>query len=230
MGSGRGCPVRFHARVERVLWVGWAVAYNAAAARWEVRLAVAGFSGFFALTGAAPLPVALTAFTAVAEGHAVVRLAWASASEKNSRTFEVERSVDGAAFARVGTVAAASSSSQAHRYELPDAQLPAGAATLYYRLKQVDADGSLSYSPVRVVALTDAVVGLSLYPNPTHGMAILAGTEPGAVVKVLDALGREVMAATADATGTVALALPAGLPTGVYVVRAGNKSLRLAVE
>ena len=44
---------------------------------------------------------------------------------------------------------------------------------------------------------------------------------------VYDALGRQVLAATA--TGTAALVLPAGLATGVYVVRVGIH-LRLAVK
>jgi hypothetical protein len=47
-------------------------------------------------------------------------------------------------------------------------------------------------------------------------------------VQVLDALGRQVATATADATGTAAL--PAGLAPGVYVVRAGAQALRLTVE
>ena len=178
-----------------------------------------------------PLPVELSAFTATLAGPigydpTAVRLAWATASEKNSAAFEVERSAD----ARIGTVAAAGSSSAARSYELLDARLPMGAALLYYRLKQVDADGTATYSPVRTVALTGAAAGLALYPNPTHGAATLSGVQAGAVVTVCDALGRPVTSATADAAGTAALALPAGLATGVYVVRAGAKALRLTVE
>jgi hypothetical protein len=182
-----------------------------------------------AVTGV-PLPVELSAFTATAAGPAV-RLAWATASEKNSARFEVERSTDGRAFARIGTVAAAGSSSRARAYERLDAKLPVGAATLYYRLRLVDADGTATYSPVRTVALTGAAEGLSLYPNPAIGhAATLTGTAPGAVATVYDALGRPVAAATADAAGTAALVLPAGLPAGVYVVRAGTRAIRLTVE
>ncbi|MDB5269519.1 MAG: hypothetical protein JWP58_2559 [Hymenobacter sp.] len=177
-----------------------------------------------------PLPVELMTFTATAKGRAVA-LAWATASEKNSAAFEVERSLDGNAFARIGTVAAAGSSSTPHNYELLDAQLPTGAATLYYRLRQVDADGSFSYSPVRTVAFKGAAAGLALYPNPTSASAAtLTGALPGTVVTVYDALGREVTSAPADAAGTAALVLPAGLPAGVYVVRAGSQALRLTVE
>ncbi|QKG51409.1 T9SS type A sorting domain-containing protein [Hymenobacter sp. BRD67] len=172
----------------------------------------------------------LTAFTATAAGPAAVRLAWATASEKSSAFFEVERSPDGTSFARIGTVAAAGISSNARHYELLDAALPAGVATAYYRLRQVDIDGTLSYSPVRVVTLA-AQAGLTLYPNPaTAPGATLSGAQPGTVVTVYDALGRLVTSAPADAAGTAALALPTGLPAGVYVVRAGTQALRLAVE
>ncbi|GAB3876205.1 hypothetical protein GCM10028824_33500 [Hymenobacter segetis] len=71
---------------------------------------------------------------------------------------------------------------------------------------------------------------LGFFPNPAHGTAILTGTAPGTRVTVLDALGRPVLTATADATGTAALVLPASLASGVYVVRAGTASGRLLVE
>ena len=108
---------------------------------------------------------------------------------------------------------------------------PVGARVLYYRLRQVDLDGTAAYSPVRVVAGTSAASGLILYPNPAHGgVATLTGAVPGTRVTVYDALGRPVSTVVADATGTAVLALPAELPAGVYVVRTGTKSLRLAME
>jgi hypothetical protein len=207
-----------------------AVTYNASAARWEVRFPVTGFSGFFAHTGPTPLPVALTAFTAAAAGPAAVRLTWATASEKNSQAFEVERSTDGRRFDRIGTVAAAGSSSHPRSYELRDAALPTSAPTLYYRLRLLDADGTFSYSPVRTVAWAGAAADLRVFPNPATTGATLTGAAPGAVVTVLDALGRAVARATADASGTATLALPAGQPAGVYVVRTGRRALRLVVE
>ncbi|MDO7849815.1 IPT/TIG domain-containing protein [Hymenobacter sp. M29] len=190
------------------------------------------FSEFY-LTGAgSPLPVQLTAFTAtLAPSQTTVQLAWATASEQNSAAFEVERSLSGTSFERIGTVAAAGSSSTSRSYALLDARLPADATTLYYRLRQVDQDGTASYSPVRTVALTGAAAGLALFPNPTHGgSATLTGAQPGTVVTAFDALGREVTRATADASGTAALAMPAGQPVGVYVVRVGSTALRLMVE
>lgn len=177
----------------------------------------------------APLPVELTAFTATALGPAAVRLAWTTASELNSAYFDVERSLDGRAFTAVGRVAAAGSSATARPYEWRDAALPVGATLLYYRLRQVDQGGAVAYSPVCTVAL-GAAAGLSLAPNPARTATVLTGAAPGAAVLVLDALGRQVGTATADASGTAQLTLPAGLAAGIYVVRAGRQQARLAVE
>jgi hypothetical protein len=95
----------------------------------------------------------------------------------------------------------------------------------------VDQDGAASYSPVRPVALAGAAAGLSLFPNPAPGgAATLLGAAPGAVVTVLDALGRPVLAAPVDASGAARLALPAACAAGVYVVRVGDQALRLLVK
>lgn len=60
--------------------------------------------------------------------------------------------------------------------------------------------------------------------------AMRSGVEPGTVVTVWKAVGQQVFTVQADATGTVALSLPTGLATGVYVVRVEEKVLRLSVE
>ena len=73
-------------------------------------------------------------------------------------------------------------------------------------------------------------LALTLYPNPAHAAATVASLKAGAKVEVFDALGRRVLAATADANGVAHLTLPTGLPAGVYVVRGGGQTLRLAVE
>ncbi|MBF9239253.1 T9SS type A sorting domain-containing protein [Hymenobacter sp. BT683] len=193
------------------------------------------FSEFYLTGSDTPLPVELLSFTAEQRGTTVA-LAWATASEKNSDRFEVERSRDGHAFERIGQVAAVGSSSSIQSYGFEDSQAPKTASSqglIYYRLRQVDRDGTFSYSPVRTVKVGAGLVGsqptLALYPNPTTGAATLTGARPGAVVAMYDALGRQVLAAKADASGTAALTMPDGLPAGVYVVRVGTKTLRLTV-
>jgi hypothetical protein len=176
-----------------------------------------------------PLPVTLVAFTAQTQGPDGL-LRWTTASELRNAYFGVESSRDGTAFQALGQVAGHGTSSLAHNYQWLDHELARyGTRVVYYRLRQVDQDGTVTYSPVRSVAVP-VIAGLALFPNPTRAATTLTGAAPEAPVQVYDALGRLVLAATADAAGTVALALPAGLATGMYVVRAGNKSLRLTVE
>jgi len=177
----------------------------------------------------APLPVTLVAFTAVAQG-ADALLRWATASELHNDRFEVEASADGRSFRRIGTVAGAGTSNLAHSYQLVDPTIMRyGTDLVYYRLRQVDADGTAAYSPVRTVAVARPA-GLALFPNPTHNAATLTGAKPGAEVVVLDAVGRHVATFVADASGKAALALPGPLASGVYVVRTGTAALRLTVE
>ncbi|GAA4055602.1 hypothetical protein GCM10022409_48590 [Hymenobacter glaciei] len=114
-----------------------------------------------------PLPVELTHFEAKWAGNAT-ELRWATASEKNSRYFVVERSASGeSSYEAVGRVAAAGSSTSSRRYQLRDAEAGTlGATRLYYRLRQVDADGQESFSPVVTVGKSMGVAQLEVYPNP----------------------------------------------------------------
>ena len=176
-----------------------------------------------------PLPVELMAFTATPEGSAV-RLAWATASERNSARFDVERSLDGTRFQGLGTVGAAGNSSTRRSYALTDARLPAASTTLYYRLRQVDTDGAFSYSPVRSVVRPEGSGLLAVFPSPARRDAALTGASGGAAVQVFNSAGRLVYSTTADAQGTASVLPASGLAAGVYLVRTGRRSVRLVVE
>ncbi|MDO7875282.1 Ig-like domain-containing protein [Hymenobacter sp. ASUV-10] len=77
---------------------------------------------------------------------------------------------------------------------------------------------------------TAAAANWRLTPNPATSSCLLTGVTSHAPVQLLDALGRSVLMATADAAGTARLALPAGLAPGLYLVRSGGRSQRLLVE
>jgi len=177
----------------------------------------------------APLPVELVAFGAEQQG-AVVKLDWGTASEKNSARFDVERSTDGQGFERLGAVAAAGSSSALLSYGFTDKQLPTRSGTLYYRLRQVDQDGTATYSPVRAVLVAHSASELALFPNPTASAAALTGALPGAIVRVFDTRGRIVLTTQANTSGNATLSWPAQpLAAGIYLVRAGQASARLSI-
>ena len=170
--------------------------------------------------GAQPLPVELVAFAAEAQGQAA-RLNWTTASEKNSARFEVERSTDGRSFDRIGEVAAQGSSTAAVAYSYLDREAARVAGLVYYRLRQVDQDGTFTYSSVRNVAFRQLVPVFELYPNPAQVATTLDLTRVPAgsfQVTVVDALGRTVRQLDVAGGATRNLDL-SDLATGSYLVR-----------
>ena len=180
-------------------------------------------------SGGTALPVELTRFAA-APTPTGVALTWATASEKNSAYFEVQRSADGATYATLGKVAAQGSSSTAREYAFVDSRPLAGLG--YYRLHQVDLDGSDAFSPVALVrSRASGAEAESAYPNPTTGVVQLpAGLSPG-TYRVLDAVGR--VQQQGPATGNARLDLSA-LPAGTFLLEltdaGGRRSQRLVRE
>ena len=182
-----------------------------------------------------PLPVQLTAFGARHQPGQGTLLSWTTASESNSAAFVVESQDDPAAgtWLPVARVAAAGSSATARQYQARDARPLAG--TRYYRLRQLDLDGTAAFSPV--ASVTAAAAGLAAYPNPATRLVHLSGPlAPGATahVRLLDATGRCLAQASGPAT-QAAFDLPlVGLAAGFYLVEwdggAGLARTRLAVQ
>jgi hypothetical protein len=171
----------------------------------------------------APLPVVLVSFTGQAQSTGS-QLAWATASELNSAYFAVERSADGQAFSQVAQVAAAGNCATARTYAYLDATAPAG--TSYYRLRQVDQDGTVAYSPVVVLSRAVALGEAKPQVYPTVFDAELHVALPGtsapqpATVALLAADGRPVysQALQLGSTPQTLAALPTLAP-GVYLLR-----------
>lgn len=189
---------------------------------------LSGISDFSLWTlgdAAAPLPVTLVSFRALLQDGNRALLRWATASELHSAYFAVERSLDGRTFSEVGRVAAAGTSLLAHSYELRD-PLPLTGLT-YYRLRQVDVDKSVTYSPVVTLApRTQPAVAISVYPNPRRGTAATSVSVQGLLnqsvtMQVRDMLGRTISSqqvTPATSQDTLPLPLPADLAAGVYSV------------
>lgn len=112
------------------------------------------------------LPVELISFEGVASGDNA-DLTWATATERNSSHFDVERSLDGVTFEKVGEVAANGTTSTEQNYSYTDAGIGLATEVAYYRLKQVDLDGTSQYAQTIVrVAFEGSGVETKLYPNP----------------------------------------------------------------
>jgi len=173
-----------------------------------------------------PLPVELVAFTAQRQGQQV-NLSWATASERDCRSFDVERSADGYQFQAILSKAGQGNSNARTHYTAVDHRPLPGLS--YYRLKQLDINGAAAYSPM-VTVQSDGAVALSLYPNPTAGKLTiglsrtLADRAPR--VRISDLTGRVVQELPLPATGEVDLS---ALPAGTYLVSVGGQQVRSRV-
>lgn len=162
------------------------------------------------------LPVELTAFEATVVGDEV-DLQWTTASEAHSDRFEVERSQDGDTFVQIASVPAAGTTSSTTHYGFIDRSPHRGLN--YYRLRQLDTDGTSTTSHVRTAHLGMSGSSVMLHPNPgTHLVSVtLPADGAGATLDLIDATGRLVLRRTLEAERT-ALDVHS-LPLGFYAVR-----------
>ena len=175
------------------------------------------------------LPVELISFTADAQEQ-TVQLVWETATEINNDYFEVQRSVDGINFKKIGEVAGNGNTVEVIRYEFVD-QMPVSGIS-YYQLKQVDFDGAFEHSDKISVEWINAgfvagFVEVNLYPNPApQGQAKLkvTGLRPSSTVtfKLLDMFGKPLMQQVLEtdmlSQQGFMIQPRARLSTGVYVV------------
>lgn len=137
-----------------------------------------------------PLPVELSSFTARLQ-EASVLVKWETASERNCAYFLVERSTDGQNFTSLGQVAGHGTTNSRQRYAFTDDASLSGLA--YYRLRQVDTDGSATNSPIVAVKWPVRAAQAVLYPNPATTAVTVRFAEAiqGPVnLRIVDATGR----------------------------------------
>jgi hypothetical protein len=133
---------------------------------------VNSLSEFWFSSGAVALPVQLLYFKAEKLNDAV-SLQWSTASEINNDYFTVERSADGSTFSAIATVKAGGSTSQPRVYEVKDATPLHGLN--YYRLKQTDKDGKISYSAVKTIEWNGAgMLRVAIAPQPMKATATVS--------------------------------------------------------
>lgn len=147
-------------------------------------------------TTTVPLPVKLADFTAaLLSGTQEAQLNWTTTFEQNNHYFLIQRSSDGQNFSVIDTVAA-TNAENGSSYTYTDQHPLIGAD--YYRLAQVDLDGTTNYSEIREVSVqqqaqAQATAGMSLSPNPADGVTYLQlgeGVSGSVEVRLLDVQGR----------------------------------------
>jgi hypothetical protein len=160
-----------------------------------------------------PLPVTLTSFTASKENSTTL-LKWATTMETNSDHFEIEKSLNGKNWGKIGSVASHGESNSLKDYSYVDAN-PFNGENLY-RLRMVDKDNTFAYSTIRSIVFDGTGADLSVYPNPTVDVLKIKDFSQVTKVSIFDMNGRAVLESGATTTGEINVR---NLTSGMYLVR-----------
>jgi hypothetical protein len=170
------------------------------------------------------VPVELTSFKAATNGEDV-ELSWTTATETNNQGFEIERMSVGGSFVQVGYAAGFGTTTEPKSYSFIDSKLETG--KYLYRLKQIDFNGSFTYSDeVNVEVEIPLVYSLEQnYPNPFNpNTTINYSIQEDGLVKlaVYNLLGEEitVLLNNEQKAGKYEIMFDASeLSSGVYMYR-----------
>jgi len=165
------------------------------------------------------LPVELSNWNAVVT-QSEVQLSWTTQSERDNAYFVVERSENGGNFEAIAMVKGDLNSTTALDYQITDYTPLKG--TSYYRLKQMDVNGTETISGLVSVEFNPKALQLQLYPNPASGQVHVRLPElTGALyfqVRIADQTGKCVWEAEVKDEVTITL------PAGYYLVQASSGS------
>ena len=182
------------------------------------------------------VPVELTSFTAVNQGTSI-KLDWRTATETNNHRFEIQRRIINNTKAvpewiTVGVKEGRGTTTEPQNYTFTNNISGINAVSLQYRLKQVDLDGTASFSNVLTIdhIAANGFILEQNYPNPFNNSTLISYviTETGPVtLRVYNALGEEVavLVNSVKQVGSYNVNFDAGnLPSSIYFyeLRANN--------
>jgi Secretion system C-terminal sorting domain len=161
-----------------------------------------------------------------------VQVNWQTTGEKNTSKFEVERSVDGTNYETIATQnsTAVYGGNASYLFSDNNNRLPA-AAVLYYRVKAISADGSVQYSSVSTVRLSNKA-GISTWPNPFVAelkVVYTAKVQSAVTIKLVNTNGMLVQTKTVTVSRGDNAILLSGLETlakGMYFVELTDTNTR----
>ena len=165
------------------------------------------------------VPLRLLSFDAFKNDNKV-KLMWRTDNEINTSHFDVERSVNGIDFKKIGSVTALNRSG-INQYNFEDAS-PAAGVNLY-RLRQVDIDAKFEYTNI-IKILFSTAVNITLYPNPASDKLKiqLNGIASKWSSSIYDAAGKLVYQQTITAAGNLVEINITTLAKGNYVLILNN--------
>lgn len=166
------------------------------------------------------LPVTIIDLTAQRNNESVL-LRWYATFETSFKKYEVERSIDGISYSKIGEVAGRNLSA----YDFTDNNLPLS-NRVFYRLKMIDVDGQYRYSKTVSLQLGNLFSNALVYPNPTTDKITIKlekALSANGLLVITDMSGRMVMQQTVAANNTT-------IPVIVKQLSAGRYFIRLAAD
>jgi hypothetical protein len=172
------------------------------------------------LTPSDPLFIRLDEFNVVNRGN-TNDLSWKTATEEAGDRFEIERSVDGKNFDKIGAIDAKGSAPSVYGF-IDQSPL---SGTNYYRLKFMNSDGSIFYSNIASANLSEnKESAISVYPNPMTdklNIAVSGDVSTATEILLLDGLGRTCYKQGVTKSGIITINT-SQLVSGIYFIRYSN--------
>jgi hypothetical protein len=194
--------------------------YSPLGAGWDI--------GTFTNLNTNPLPVELSSFTTKFVNDKI-QLKWVTKSEVNNYGFNVERKINESEWNSIGFVKGNGTTTETKKYSFTDEDLFNGGNKFYYRLKQIDNDGTFKYSDIVEVKVVPTQFELSQnYPNPFNPTTTIRFSLPQQTslkINIYNMLGElvETIAEGIYEAGFHKVTFSAkggsSLPSGVYIYR-----------
>ncbi|MEM6879379.1 MAG: T9SS type A sorting domain-containing protein, partial [Bacteroidota bacterium] len=164
------------------------------------------------------LPVTLSAFRARVENEEVV-ISWATSEEVDNDYFIIERSEDGRNFGELATVPGLNSRSGGNYLHIDKEPL---SGVSYYRLRQVDIDGTTNYFGPRSVQMDKGDdLQPDVFPNPaSNWLTISPISDQLQTIRLIDKQGRIVKQWEQEAFIATNRFDLGGLAPGIYMLQA----------
>lgn len=163
-----------------------------------------------------PFPVELLAFTATWNEN-FYQISWTTSSEINNDYFTLERSEDMETWNVVTTVDGAGNSNQIQNYQVKDYEILE--KPIYYRLKQTDLDGQISYSAVIAVDHDQNVNNLQATVLDCDKVLVSGALSDYISIEVYSITGKLLYSEKATADNGIYPIDISGLAQGMYILR-----------
>ena len=162
----------------------------------ELRLSATNSSGDeyirfdnIVIEGTTVLPIKLINFE-VSENNQAIEIKWQTASENSNAYFAIERFTENQSWKTIDSIIGSGNSQVQSDYYFIDSNPLYGIS--YYRLKQADFNGSVTYSETKSITM-DLKFKVNIYPNPTQDILLIEGIDViGSKLVFYNSIGQQI--------------------------------------